>query len=292
MPAIDLPIRAAVETAAAHGIIADRCDVLQDGSTLVLRLSETLVARVVVDREGPRQGDAWFARENAIAQHLTRHGAPVIPLHRALPPGPHVHLGFTLNFWEFVTVVDAEVSPEQTGATLHRCHSILRDFKTPLPDLAILRETLDLLETLRVRQLFPEPILDLLHHHLARSLHVLSPLPSQALHGDAHSGNLLNTTRGPLWTDWEDAFHGPIEWDLASIIWNARILEKDHRKADGILDAYQHAGGSFDPHTLDHCLVARAAVMSAWYPLLYPESNPDRARKLEFRLEWLREKRG
>lgn len=291
MSATDLPIRAAIETAAAHGMVADRCDILQDGSTLVLRLSETLVARVVVDRDGPRQGDAWFARENAVARHLTRHGAPVIPLHRALPPGPHVHLGFTLNFWEFVTVVDKPVSPEQTGATLHRCHSILRSFPETLPDLAILRETLDLLETLRARRLFTEPVLNLLHHHLAESLHALSPLPSQALHGDAHSGNLLNTTFGPLWTDWEDAFRGPVEWDLASIIWNARILEEDHATADGILAAYQHTGGSFDPSALDHCLIARAAVMSAWYPLLYPASDPERARKLQFRLDWLESKR-
>lgn len=292
MTSMDLPLRAAIETAAAHGFVADRCDILQNGSTLVVRLGESLVARVVVDRDGPRQGDAWFARENAIAQHLTRHGAPVIPLHRDLPPGPHLHLGFTLNFWEFVTVVDDDASAEQTGATLQRCHEILRSFPEPLPGLAILRETLGLLDTLRSRNLFSDEILELLHHHLCDSLLVLSSLPSQALHGDAHAGNLLNTTRGPLWTDWEDAFHGPIEWDLASIIWNARILEQDHRKADAILDAYQHAGGSFKPRALDHCLVARAAVMSAWYPLLYPDADPDRARKLEFRLDWLRGKRG
>jgi len=65
------PIRAAIETAALHGITADRCDILQDGSTLVLRLTETLVARVIQDREGPRQGTAWFERENAVALHLT-----------------------------------------------------------------------------------------------------------------------------------------------------------------------------------------------------------------------------
>jgi thiamine kinase-like enzyme len=39
----------------------------------------------------------------------------------------------------------------------------------------------------------------------------------QALHGDAHFGNLLVTRDGLLWTDWEDAFLGPVEWDLASI---------------------------------------------------------------------------
>ena len=95
---IDLPIRAATETAAAHGIVPDRCDILQNGSTLVLRLSETLVARVVTDLDGPRQGGEWFARENAVAQHLASHGAPVVPLHPGITPGPHQHLAYTLNF--------------------------------------------------------------------------------------------------------------------------------------------------------------------------------------------------
>ena len=53
MPSIELPIRAAKEMAIAHGISPDRCDILQNGSTLVLRLTDSLVARVVQDVTGP-----------------------------------------------------------------------------------------------------------------------------------------------------------------------------------------------------------------------------------------------
>lgn len=38
---LKLPIRAATETAIAHGIVPVRCDILQNGSTLVLRLTES-----------------------------------------------------------------------------------------------------------------------------------------------------------------------------------------------------------------------------------------------------------
>lgn len=290
MPAIDLPIRAACDTATQFGITPDRCDILQDGSTLVLRLTETLVARVVVDRDGPRQGDAWFARENAIARHLTRHGAPIIPLHPDLPPGPHEHHGFTMNFWEYVTIMEVPPLAEEIGTSLHRCHSILQEFPEPLPELAIMTETIELLETLRENRSFPESTLTLLHRHLSNSLRALSGRPFQALHGDSHPGNLLNTTRGLLWTDWEDAFSGPVEWDLASIIWNARILDGKPQQADGILDAYRHAGGNFEPLVLEQCLIARAAVMSAWYPVLYPNPDAERAEKLRFRLDWLASK--
>lgn len=287
MPTTDLPIRAAKETAIAHGIVPDRCEILQDGNTLVLRLTETLVARVVQDRDGPRQGTAWFARENAVAQHLAGNGAPVIPMHPDLPPGPHEHLGYPINFWQFVTRIDAEPEPETVGSTLFRCHAILRTFPEPLPELAILTETLALLDTLRQRALFPEATLALLRGHLQASLRVLAAHPHQPLHGDAHFGNLMPTTDGLLWTDWEDTFAGPVEWDLASIVWNARILEEDHATADAILAAYRAAGGDFDPAALDQSLIARAAVMSAWYPVLYPDPSPERQEKLRFRLDWL-----
>ena len=276
----DLPIRAATETAIAHGIKPDRCDILQNGSTLVLRLTETLVARVVQDVDGPRQGTEWFARENAIAQHLTENGAPVIPLHPDLPPGPHEHLGYPMNFWQFVTRVDAEPAPRDIGRTLRQCHDIMRGFEVPLPKLAILTESLAILQD---RELFPTATQQMLRDHLTHSIEMLGSLPHQALHGDAHMGNLMNTTRGLLWTDWEDTFAGPVEWDVASIIWNAQLLDHDHATVNAIRDAY----GPVNEKALQQCLVARAAVITAWYPILYPNPDADRQDKLRRRIEWL-----
>lgn len=284
---LEVPIRAAIETAAAHGVATDRCEILQDGHTLVLRLSESLVARVVTDREGPRRGGEWFARESAVACHLATHGAPVIPMHPALPPGPHVHLGFTLNFWQFVTAVDAAPAAEEIGRTLHRCHRVLRSFTDPLPELGILEETLDLLASATPGALLSAVELDLLHARLSSARDALRACPMQPLHGDAHEGNWMHTTQGLLWTDWEDTFRGPVEWDLASILWNPRILDGDHDYADRILAAYREAGGILDDGALDQAFVARAAVMCAWYPVLYPDPSPTRREKLRFRLDWL-----
>ena len=281
-----LPIRAATETAIAHGITPDRCDILQNGSTLVLRLTETRVARVVQDVHGPRQGTEWFTRENAIAQHLTKHGAPVIPLHPELPKVPHEHLGYPINFWQFVTRVDEEPDPCEIGRTLRECHDIMRHFTVPLPKLAILTESLDIL---RNRELFPQATQQMLQDHLTHSVEVLSCFPYQPLHGDAHMGNLMNTTRGLLWTDWEDTFSGPIEWDVASIIWNAQILDEDHATVKSICDSYCAAAGAIDARALHHSLIARAAVMTAWYPILYPNPDKERQAKLQRRIEWLRD---
>jgi hypothetical protein len=290
MPSLDLPIRAATEIAIAHGIQPDRCDILQNGSTLVLRLTDSLVARVVQDRGGPRQGLAWFARENAVASHLTRHLAPIIPLHPDLPPGPHEHLGYPLNFWRFVTVVGTTPNPEEIGRTLHQCHVALRTLAEPLPMLAILTESLAILQN---RALFPTPTCELLHGHLTTSIDLLSTCacPHQPLHGDAHMGNLMQTTEGLLWTDWEDAFSGPVEWDLASVIWNTLILDEDHVTTNAILNAYRQSGGQMDEVLLKQCLIARAAVMTTWYPILYPHPDADRQRKLQRRITWLERQR-
>lgn len=284
MHSTETAIRAATETAIAHGITPDRCDILQNGSTLVLRLTETLVARVVQDRDGPRQGTEWFARENAIAQHLTQHGAPVIPLHPDLPPGPHEHLGYPLNFWQFVTRIDTEPDPREIGHTMRQCHDIMRSFAEPLPKLAILTESFAILDE---RELFVRETQQMLRDHLTHSIEVLNQHPHQPLHGDAHFGNLMNTTRGLLWTDWEDTFAGPIEWDLASIIWNAQILDEDHVTVNAILDSYRAAGSVINETALQQSLIARAAVMTAWYPILYPNPNSERQAKLQRRIEWL-----
>jgi len=280
MTSLDLPIRAATETAIAHGITPDRCDILQNGSTLVLRLTETLVARVVQDTDGPRQGTEWFARENAIALYLTQQGAPVIPLHPDLPPGPHEHLGYPMNFWEFVTRIDTEPEPSEIGRTLRQCHEIMRHYTEPLPKLAILTESLAILDQ---RELFPKLTQQMLRDHLTTSIEVLGTFPHQALHGDAHMGNLMNTTRGLLWTDWEDTFAGPVEWDVASVIWNAKLLESDKATVNAVLQAY----GRVDEQAMHHSLIGRAAVMTAWYPILYPNPNAERQSRLQRRIEWL-----
>ena len=264
----------------AHGIIPDRCEILQNSSTLVLRLTESLVARVVQDTDGPRQGTEWFERENAIALHLTQAGAPVIPLHPDLPPGPHQHLGYPMNFWQFVTRIAAVPAPHSVGLTLRRCHEIMRHFVKPLPKLAILTESLCILHD---RDLFPKATQQMLVDHLTESITVLSEYPHQPLHGDAHLGNFMNTTSGLLLTDWEDTFSGPVEWDLASVIWNAQLLENDDATVKAIRDAY----GSVDERALHHSLIGRAVVMTAWYPILYPNPNPERQSRLQRRIEWL-----
>jgi thiamine kinase-like enzyme len=196
-----------------------------------------------------------------------------------------------MNFWQFVTATDAAPDPRSIGTSLHQCHAILKSFDEPLPALAILHESLTILEQRAVIDALTPGDIVLLARHLQSSIETLRTCPQQALHGDAHMGNLLMTTHGLLWTDWEDAFAGPVEWDLASIIWNAKLLENDQATTDAIIQAYESCGTAIDHQVLHQCLVARAAVMSTWYPILYPQPSPQRLQKLRQRLDWLRTQR-
>ena len=51
--------------------------------------------------------------------------------------------------------------------------------------------------------------------------------------------------------------------------------------------AIKEAYGPIDEDALLLSLVARAAVMTAWYPILYPQPNAQRQEKLKKRIEWL-----
>ncbi len=285
---LERPIRAAERVLERCGVEKDRREVLQNGSTLVVRLSDSVVARVVQDVDGPRRGLDWFRRENALVRHLTRRSAPIIPLHTALPPGPYEEDGYALSFWEFVEKrEDLSPDPREMGRALRACHAALEGFEGELPELGILEETLGMMGLLRERALFGEGHLELLEKGLREGFRNLGVGQRQALHGDAHPGNALMTRQGVLWTDWEDAFVGPVEWDLASLLWNAKHLEADGSFEAEVFRGYREGGGCWEEERLEEAYAARAAVMTAWYPLLYPKLEGERGRKLEARLLWL-----
>lgn len=142
-------LRAAVEVAEQAGLRFDRPVVLGDRSNLLVRLEPApVVARVATTTATVRAGDAWLAREVAVAGYLARLGAPVVAPSTLAPPGPHRHDGHLLTFWEYAEELDAPLDARRAGRGLHECHEALADFDGDLPPMALPREAEDLVERL------------------------------------------------------------------------------------------------------------------------------------------------
>ncbi|MBD1845681.1 aminoglycoside phosphotransferase family protein [Cyanobacteria bacterium FACHB-63] len=283
---LQLAQRAVCEVATAHGLPFNQAVVLQNLSNVIIHLAPaSVVARVFTTTGTVRVGEAWFAREVAVARHLTAAGAPIIPLSSEIEPGPHQHLGLVLSFWEFVQILDEPFDPHQAGRALRSCHTALQNFQGTLPILALISEAQQLLDQLIAQSEFDAAEAEMLLRVSQRVAHQMQQLPMQPLHGDPHSGNVLNTACGVLWTDWEDVMIGPVEWDLASLVATPFVFGTDRDKAEAALDGY---GRSFNNEALDWCIEARTFVALVWSIILHRQHpSPERQARIARRLQWL-----
>ena len=280
-------LRAAVEVADAAGLRCERPVVLRDHTNLLAHLSPAaVVARVATATAEMRRGDAWLAREVAVASYLADAGAPVVAPSRDLPPGPHHHDGLVLTFWELAEAVDAPLDARRAGRALRTCHEALAGFPGELPPLAVLDEAEDV-----VVRLAAEGVLDAGDAALlegvgreVRARVAALALPWQAVHGDAHLRNVITTSRGPLWNDWEDTFLGPVAWDLGCLHASARAFGHDPAAVAAAQEGY---GPGVDDATLDACVEARRFQGTVWSLLIARRREAARERAAGF-LAWYR----
>ncbi|PXY33945.1 phosphotransferase family protein [Prauserella flavalba] len=214
-PYVTRAVAAAVETARGLGLPSVAPVVLADRSNVLVRLGH-VVARVPATTLLTRPGVAgWLARDVRLATFLSGLGAPVVPPSTDPPPGPHLGKGLPLTFWRYVRHDPARSpAPAEVATSLAQVHEALRGYPGELPSDG------PVAELHRMLGLLAGDLGDALHALRARAGEVAGSVaratgPVQPLHGDAHPGNLLLTDEGPLWTDFEDTWRGPLAWDLA-----------------------------------------------------------------------------
>lgn len=282
-------INAACEVAKQEGLKFDQAVVLQDKSNLVVHLRPApVVARIATTTGTVRFGDAWFAKEVAVASYLAAAGAPVVSPTNLIPPGPHQYNGIVFSFWDFVEEVDEPPDATIAGKALRECHEALVDFEGELTVLDPLSESEKLLLNLISQDAFSRSdaqMLQAVNHKLQSRFQQLQ-LPMQPLHGDSNFSNVLNTTRGVLWTDWEDTFIGHIAWDIACLIAASHVFRTDIERAAAALKGY---GLAIDPEILDLFLEARNFQTALWN-FIIGQKNPQSLERLEGRLGWFRDR--
>jgi hypothetical protein len=256
---------AAHAVARAHGLVSHDAVVLAAGSNVLVHLRPApVVARVMTGTEILHDDvEEWLAREVEAGAFLGERGLAVPPSD-LLPPGPHRHDGLWLTFWRHVEH-DASGVPDATdlGRSLRGLHAALADFPGDLPSLSGVRDDIDrLLAELRQSPTRSHDDIDSLRSELQRLTPTVfeTPLPAQALHGDASIGNLLRTDAGLVWNDLEDVCTGPVEWDVAGVVMSARIRGRSEAFVAALLDAY--GGPALDE--LDDFLAAHALYLTVW----------------------------
>jgi Ser/Thr protein kinase RdoA (MazF antagonist) len=170
-----------------------------------------------------------------------------------------------MTFWEFVEHDASRPLPRahELGGSLRELHAALADFPGELGPLSDVRDWLDRL----LAELRPSPKLTALDRDLLRShLQELTPtvfessLPAQAIHGDASIRNLLHTRNGLIWSDLEDACVGPVQWDVAGLIIQARPPGGSEAFVADFLRAY----GGLELAELSDFIAAHLVYTTVW----------------------------
>jgi hypothetical protein len=266
-------VRAVVDVAAEHGICSREPVVLRDLTNVVVHLAPAPVVGRVPVTLGRLRGPAWEREVVALASFLADAGAPTVAPARELPTGPHERDGFVISFWEHVDHDPERFDAAAAGRSLRELHESLARYPGTLPRFERLDEIERVIEGLR------PPEAGVLRRAHAR----LSALPLVAvrpLHGDAHFRNVLWTRQGPRWTDLENACLGPIEYDLAGLVW------RDMYGTDQALAAY----GVHDGERLGLVTPYLALFLAAWSLDIaerHPQTRPHALERFERVRRWL-----
>jgi hypothetical protein len=271
-------VAASGAVAALHGIRSEEPEVLADGSNVLVHLAPApVVARVATTTSLVRKPiERWLALDLDLAGFLAAQNFPVVAPSAELPPGPHLHDGLAISFWTFEEHDRAGIAAaKDVGPLLCEMHAALRSYPGRMERLSPFFEISQWLDEVERWGVLDGADLAMLRRgyaEIAGRIDALG-LPEQPLHGDAHKKNLLRSSRGLLWTDFEDACSGPIEWDVACFVRTS--LEK----RETALASY---GVDIDPKILEPFFAARDLQGAVWGAILSTRFTDRRERAAEW----------
>jgi hypothetical protein len=219
----------ALELAREHGIRCEQPLVLSEGFNLLVELSpHPVVARIPLAIAELRDPLENARNEVAFAGELARADIAATRSSELIPAGPHERRGVIVSFWQLEQAVSRPLDARAAGRSLRRIHELEPDSMSFLPPFRPFGELESLIEQIAARRLLSASDLALLEEERSRLVALVpAGFDERPLHGDAHLGNVMESARGTLWIDLEDACRGPIEWDLATLQTAARRLGLD-----------------------------------------------------------------
>lgn len=271
------------------GLADVRPAVLADRSNLVLRLDpHPVAARIAMATSTVRVGMAWLRREVEISRLLDARGVAVTRPSAAIEAGPFERAGLVISFWELERVLDAPVDPALAGSRLAAAHRALRGAPIELPLWGGWEEARAVLVRARTSGSWTEGERSRIERAWERAERIVESAGArtaslQPVHGDAHLRNVLATARGPVWTDWEDAFVGPVEWDLACLRSRLELFGEERESIEAMTRAYD---APHDAELARELGLARNLQVIPWLAV-FAEREPELLPRMRARIERL-----
>lgn len=261
--------------------------VIADRSNLVLGLDpHPLVARVAMATSLVRTGMTWLRREIEVTRWLDARGGLVTRPATSVEPGPYERAGMVISFWDREVVIAERADPSAAGKALGELHRALADYeRASLPEWGAWDEAHVVMDRARTSPFFDAAERLQLERSFARAQRIVDSARSrsasfQAVHGDAHIGNVLATARGAVWTDWEDAFVGPREYDIACLRSKADLFGEEREAIDAMTRAY---GCAYDESLTRDLGIVRNVQVILWLAV-FAERHPDLLPRMRARL--------
>ncbi|OPH57861.1 hypothetical protein BC351_05060 [Paenibacillus ferrarius] len=202
--------------------------VLSSGGNLIIHLApHPIVARaatVISNEEDTEYVYNILDRELRVARHLQSKGIPVLLPTDLIDAGPTNVGGTWMTFWEYVTPVPLQPpSPSEAVEMVNRLSIAMKEYSEELPRLGVWERTCQ--SAVRLKSHSDQRVQALLDVFVRVDEQMRSE-PSRLMpcHGDAHARNILPSSEGWLWTDFEDVSLMPAYWDLASFVGNLALF--------------------------------------------------------------------
>ena len=242
-------LTATTSVASELGLSVEDAIVIQRANRLTVRLVPCdVLARVAATI---RRNQEIAAFELEMARRFEEADSPVAVLEPRVEPLVYVRDGFAITYWKYYEPLAAgDITPVEYAQALERLHAGMRQLSVTAPHFT---DRVDQAQSIvQDRSQSPE-LVDADRELLSNSLRSLRRAvvdrgaDEQLLHGEPHPGNLLSTTSGLRFIDFETCCTGPVEFDIA-------------HAPDEVGDHYARA----DRLLLRDCRILMLAMVAAW----------------------------
>jgi len=272
----------AVAVGRSLGLAIDAPAVLSDSLNLIIHLRPSPVIARVATRTALVRSPEALGDSLSLAAFLAAAGLPVAPPVDDVDPGPH--LGSVtrrpMTLWRRLepAPAGAVVDPRRAGRTLRSIHEAGMSFDGPLRHLGPIEEIGRLVGRISADR--PAAAAEI------RTWAARIDVPveaAQAVHGDAHLGNVYPAAGGQFWIDWEESWRGPIAWDLACLDHRRRVFGEQRAEIDAAFAAY----GAVDEAAIEAWAPVVALWALAWGTVGAIELGESISQNAERRRSWL-----